>query len=128
MQAVCDGGGGCGMASSCVERLQSMVVKRDSAIFVWRPCCVGAANDTSPEARGEGDMSADGSYSSRKIAWSAQHFGQLKTAGMVINNSQATCLSVATAVPNGSRFDKVADYQVVNRIFKQAAMPIPRSE
>ena len=47
---------------------------------------------------------------------------------MVYRNPQATCSSVAMAVPKGSGFGMVADYRANNQQIEQAAMSIPRLE
>ena len=47
---------------------------------------------------------------------------------MVYRNPQATCSSVAMAVPKGSGFRMVADYRAINQQIEQAAMPMPRLE
>ena len=47
---------------------------------------------------------------------------------MVYRNPQATCSSVAMAVPNGAGFRMVAGYRAVNQQIEQAAMRMPRLE
>ena len=67
-------------------------------------------------------------HSPQKTEWLLEHFGKLEASGMVYRNPQATCSSVAMAVPKGSGFRMVVDYRAINQQIEQAAMPMPRVE
>lgn len=100
-----------------------------SACIVWNPPCTSATNDSSSEARSVSRAgAAEGVYAQEERVAD----GALWTVGHGRNSvqqPQAACSSVAMAVPKSSGFLMIANYMVVmNQLFEQAAMPLPRLE
>ena len=63
-----------------------------------------------------------------KMEWLESQMQQLQAAGMVRLNRQATCASVAMAVPKGRSYRMVADYRAANAQVELVPWPMPDLE
>lgn len=77
---------------------------------------------------GAGIVRARSRVYSSKNAWGKGNFERMKTTEMVFSYHQATCSSVAIAVPKESGFRMAAENRTVNPLVEQEAMPTPRRE
>ena len=128
--------GNAGMPEQTLERLQDLVMDRQLGVF--RRALTGEPPAEVEPLRVTLRQGADlrkfkakcRSMKPERVSWLEEQMGRLEAARMVYPNPQATCASVAMAVPKagGTSYRMVADYRAANEQMELVPWPMPRVE